>query len=243
MNLVRFIDTLPKNSILALEKTPKMLGTHEDALQRMPEMMGLLNRGIGTDFNDMELANLELLHACRRRNITVLPIIGRRAAHDQKKVFRKISARTGDFFERIREMEEASADQEEQFAEKIANWLRRNRKKPGVLFVVTGIGHTPFLLDLLHGRGFNARVGIEAFSSPGSVKRSLDFYREHREAIRAGNKERILETAGMAERSIRSDIRRFWNPLMGKNILEDISRRETNIREKARKKARKRMRK
>lgn len=172
--VIEYIRSLPKNSKIGLEVSPKELGRVESFFSRWPGASGPAMPTFKPGVQGNKFAFFELVFECNARNIEIIPL----EAPAPQAMWRR--ERFGP------KIEYASGKREEAFARQIES---RIKKFSGKLPVIVGCGHAVRVSKILENAGIKARVntGLFSFSERKKVIDYMWFDYYYSKAVREKN--------------------------------------------------------
>ncbi len=210
-NLIDYIRTIPKDSLLALEVNPQRL-ERLMAGKRLVEKSAYkhyLRLTVSKSYRhvyDMELAWKELLHECRRRNIRIIPI----STPDLDKMQTR-AQRKGD----VKIEVESYIKAEKNYLREIETTAQKSR---GKIYVVTGLGHSPPLDSGLEQRRIKSRIQTEIFAEKEKIEQLIELTRKQRKAFEVGDAAKMNEMEGMLRATYNSMKKKRFLGKLGSNI-------------------------
>ncbi len=152
--LLEYVERLPKNSIVALETLDNELFSdevrHKELSRYTPERLSVALKK--TEATTTILASYEIQNACRRRNISIIPIESPVLMKRMHKIAQEMN-RSG-VEKTILEYERVNQAREEQVAEKIAQAAVGKKR----VYVIIGAKHIPLVQHLLQNKDVRTRV-------------------------------------------------------------------------------------
>ncbi|MDO8427762.1 MAG: hypothetical protein Q7S92_00960 [Candidatus Diapherotrites archaeon] len=154
-DVVSYVKSLPKNSVLALEINPQELATTQKYMDALTSVRGQATLPLA---NTVQLALAELLLECSKKNIQIVPIRSIASSRSSKLKETKLGplVHTVDLFP------------DHAFVRELKAALHKFKQKR--LVVVVGFGHAGMVQGLLQLQGVSSRIHFEHFSNPDLMK-------------------------------------------------------------------------
>ncbi|MBI2530447.1 MAG: hypothetical protein HYW05_04875 [Candidatus Diapherotrites archaeon] len=192
-DVVNYVRGLPKNSHLATEITPERLSYYN-------RLLSVITGSVRKILPDV-LAALEIMHECKKRNITIIPL--------ETPVSREIIIKTYENKSSRYSTELANKFRDQTFARILETTLKKFKGQK--LPVLLGLQHVALgeILNELRKRGINARVNTTIFTYKKEILEKIN--RQKRLIARIMRGERV--------RDVTYYKRRKMDPEIAKTIL------------------------
>lgn len=166
--VLNYIGSLPKNSVLFLETDPKSLAITNKFMESQNKIAGgallaLENNLPGIAWNGFT-AYLEILHIAKKKNIEIVPLESLSSVGEGS--VRKLFSRERDWLSVI------------------LGKIRRIRNRRTIILI--GGGQTPYMKDLLNGYA-TVHIQTNIFSEREKIERLMQIEKEDRNAHLAGD--------------------------------------------------------
>ena len=179
--LIDYIKKVPKNSIIALEISQKLL-------DKIPDFLDI------EQLEDMALSLVELVLECKKRGIKILPLesIVSDAVGDRilrKRFVNKILRLTEE--EDVIGVIKENAFREINFARRISSIIKNFPQSK--LIVITGYGHTKSVQTELKKLGINSKINATYSKEKLALQRVTYYSMKLRQAFEANDETKMLE--------------------------------------------------
>lgn len=159
-DIVKFIRSLPKNSIIALE-------INEQELHRAQKFASFMDERLGVPENVVSAASVEIVFECEKRNIQIVPLQTRVLIRNYERELAR-----GMLFGSFSDVSKTDLMFERDVVRFVSTILKKTNKSE--VYVFTGLAHTIPIFDKLKSLGINAEVRTSFFRKRKMVERFIE---------------------------------------------------------------------
>lgn len=185
--VTRYIYTLPRGSVLAVERSMKNLGEDEELLtlySRMkPKAMARAKKDLVEEGH--VILPVRILAACRARDIQVIPLETTTGSLHPKADYSK-----GSFISALQKADASSAFREAGHA-RVLERLAFGVRVPKVV-ALSGVRHCKPIQRLLEARGIGAHINTRIFSQRKIIEKYMELDDRLRKVVREGHEGRAV---------------------------------------------------